>query len=221
MNDSPFQNIRHIILDLGGVLLNIDYSASEHAFEALGIANFKLCFSQLSQNAFFDNWETGHLSRVGFLAGMREAAGNNMLTDDHLLNAWNAMIVDFPLRRLELLLQLRSQYDLVLLSNTNEIHEEAFNKLLMKTCGYNSIAHFFDRTYLSHRVGMRKPGEKIFRLILDECNFNAAHTLFIDDSPQHTEAAKTLGIHTILLKPGMTIEDDIFLPKDRAQSASL
>jgi FMN phosphatase YigB (HAD superfamily) len=34
--------------------------------------------------------------------------------------------------------------------------------------------------------------------------------LFIDDSPQHIEAAKELGIQTIYLKKGMTIEDDVF-----------
>lgn len=202
--------VRHIIFDLGGVLLNIDYAATEKAFEALGVNDFRERYSQLSQNTFFDDWETGKLGREEFILGMRTASGNDTLTDEQILNAWNAMLLDFPLRRLQLLQQLRNHYDLFLLSNTNEIHEAAFNALLMKTCGFNSIAHFFDKVYLSHRVGARKPGKEIFQQILDENGLQPEHTLFIDDSPQHIETANSLGIQTIYLEKGMTIEDNIF-----------
>jgi glucose-1-phosphatase len=204
--------IRHIIFDLGGVLLNIDYKATERAFEALGVPDFRQRYSQLAQNAFFDDWETGKLGREDFVKGMREAAGNSALSDEEILNAWNAMLLDFPLRRLQILQQLRNHYDLLLLSNTNEVHEASFNETLMKTCGFNTIAHFFDKVYFSHRAGMRKPGKEIFERILEENGLKAEHTLFIDDSPQHIETAKSLGIQTIYLEPGMTIEDNIFLP---------
>jgi putative hydrolase of the HAD superfamily len=123
------------------------------------------------------------------------------------------MLLDFPLRRLQLLQQLRNYYDLFLLSNTNEVHEVAFSEILMKSCGFNSIAHFFDKVYLSHRVGARKPGAEIFQRILAENELKPEHSLFIDDSPQHIETAKTLGIQTIYLEKGMTIEDNIFLAK--------
>lgn len=215
MNNPDFGGIRHIIFDLGGVLLNLDYAATHRAFQRLGINDIQDRVSRLAQDTFFDDWETGRISPEEFTAGMRRAAGNEALTDEQICSAWNAMLLDFPLRRLQLLQQLRNQFDLILLSNTNEIHEAAFNGILMKTCGYNTIAHFFDKVYFSHRAGMRKPDEKIFRLILEENGFEPQHTLFIDDSPQHIETAKRLSIQTILLKQGMTIEDNIFLPKSR------
>ena len=207
------KGIRHIIFDLGGVLLNIDYSATERAFEALDIPDFKQRYSQLRQNAFFDDWETGRIDREAFLSGIQGVSANNNLTEAQILEAWNAMLLDFPLRRLQLLQQLRGYYDLILLSNTNEVHEAAFNEILMRAHGIPSIAHFFDKVYYSHRVGMRKPDKEIFQHILDENSLKPEHTLFIDDSPQHIETAKSLGIQTIYLEPGMTIEDNIFLPK--------
>lgn len=206
------QGIRHIIFDLGGVLLNIDYQATERAFEALGIPDFSERYSQLRQNNFFDDWETGRLSREEFIRGM-QAVSEQPLTEAQILSAWNAMLLDFPLRRLQLLQQLRLYYDLFLLSNTNEIHEAAFNEILMRSHGFQTIALFFDRVYLSHRVGLRKPGTEIFQRILDEQELKPEHTLFIDDSPQHIEAAKSLGIQTIYLEKGMTIEDHVFLAK--------
>jgi putative hydrolase of the HAD superfamily len=207
-----FSAIRHIIFDLGGVLLNIDYSATEKAFRQLGISDFQERYSQLSQNSFFDDWETGRLSREDFFKGLQHA-GCEALSDAQIEQAWNAMLLDFPLRRLQLLQQLRLRYDLFLLSNTNEIHEEAFNKLLNQTCGWSSLGHFFDKIYFSHRVGLRKPGRDIFKRILQENGLKAEHTLFIDDSPQHIETAKSLGIRTIFLEPGMSIENDVFLPR--------
>ncbi len=215
-SQSKISSVCHIIFDLGGVLLNLDYDATERAFAALGITDFKQRFSQLSQDSFFDDFETGKISEKDFLAGMRQAADLESITDAQIVDAWNAMLLDFPLRRLQLLQQLRNQFDLFLLSNTNAVHEAAFNKLLMQTCGFNTIAHFFDKVYFSHRVGLRKPGAEIFQRILEENSLEAEQTLFIDDSPQHIETAKRLGIQTIWLEKGMTIEDNVFLPKSKA-----
>jgi putative hydrolase of the HAD superfamily len=206
------QGIRHIIFDLGGVLLNIDYHRTEEAFIASGITNFGHLFSQLKQSPLFDDFEMGKISEQQFIAGLQSIAPG-MLTEKQIITAWNAMLLDFPLRRLQLLQQMRLHYDLFLLSNTNEIHETAFNKILMDGHSIPNIGVFFDRVYLSHRVGLRKPMPEIFELVLNENSLSPEHTLFIDDSHQHIVAAQKLGIQTIYLEKGMTIENDIFKAK--------
>jgi putative hydrolase of the HAD superfamily len=208
--------IQTLLFDLGGVILNIDYSATEAAFRKLGIAEFETQFSQLRQNAFFDDWETGDLSRTDWLSGMRAACGHT-ITDAQIIDAWNAMLLDFPMSRLQLLQQLRNRYNLLLLSNTNEVHEEAFNALLKARTGLPSLAALFDKIYYSHRVGMRKPNAEIFRKIITENDLKPAEILFIDDSPQHIETAHQLGIQTIHLVPPQTIEA-LFKPAGPAPS---
>lgn len=211
------QGIRHIIFDLGGVLLNIDYTAATRAFAALGVPDFDARYSQLKQSTLFDDLETGHLDRTAFCNAVRAFDESLHLSDAQIEKAWNAMLLDFPLRRLQLLQQLRGHYDLFLLSNTNEIHELAFNQILSDAHGLPSLATLFDRVYFSHRVGMRKPDDVVFKHILEENELRPEHTLFIDDSPQHIEAAERLGIQTVWLKPGMTIENDIFRPNTAAK----
>lgn len=206
------EGIRHIIFDLGGVLLNIDYNLTEKAFTEAGINNFGEIYSQLRQTTVFDDFEIGKINRAEFIAAMQAVAGCPV-TEQQVCDAWNAMLLDFPLRRLQILQQLRIHYDLILLSNTNEIHEDAFNKILHQMHGLPTIGVMFDKVYLSHRVGMRKPNREIFERILAENSLEAEHTLFIDDSPQHVEGAKAAGIRTIYLEKGMTIEEHIFLPK--------
>lgn len=204
--------IKHIIFDLGGVLLNIDYDRTEQAFLGLGLRNFHEMYSQLKQTSLFDDFEVGKISTETFISGLRSMSSISA-TDEDIILAWNAMLLDFPLRRLQILQQLRIHYDLLLLSNTNELHETAFNKILMGHHGIPNLGVFFDKVYLSHRIGMRKPEVEVFARILDENGFAPADTLFIDDSPQHIEGAQKLGIKTIYLEAGMSIEKDIFRPK--------
>lgn len=204
-----FKDIHHIIFDLGGVLLNIDYNRTEQAFIDLGIKNFPEMYSQLKQSTLFDDFEVGAISSEEFIENLKKASGLDLLNDD-IINAWNAMLLDFPLRRLQLLQQLRNHHDLILLSNTNEIHEKAFNHIIEKAHGIPHIGTFFDRTYLSHRIGMRKPNIEVFEYIIEENQLKKAHTLFIDDSPQHVKGAKKAGIQALWLQKGMTVEDDIF-----------
>jgi len=205
------EGIKHIIFDLGGVLLNIDYAKTEHAFHQLGIKNFNAIYTQLNQSHLFDQFEIGAISSDEFIAQLKGQCRDGVTNED-IISAWNAMLLDFPLRRLQILQQLRIHFDLVLLSNTNSIHEQAFHQIIKRTHNV-MLPTFFDRVYLSHRVGLRKPDVAIFQQVLDECGFQPAATLFIDDSPQHIEGAKKLGIQTIHLTKGMTIEQDIFKPK--------
>jgi len=205
------KGIKHIVFDFGGVLLNIDYTLTEQAFIALGITQFSRLYSQLQQDNMFDELETGSIQTTAFCDTLRKLAGMP-LEDQDIIRAWNAMLLNLPLRRLQLLEQLKHHYDLVLLSNTNEIHEEAFTRIIYDE-HKTSIAAFFDRVYFSHRVGMRKPDKEIFERVLQENHFLPEHTLFIDDSPQYIEGAKKLGIQTLYLEKGMTIEEHVFRSK--------
>ena len=206
------KGIKHIIFDLGGVLLNIDYKLTEQAFVDARIKNFPEIYSQLHQSSLIDKFEMGMMPKEEFISTLQKAAASP-ITEAQVLNAWNAMLLDLPVRRLQILQQLQLYYDLFLLSNTNEIHEQAFNEIIMRTHGVPHIGVFFDKVYFSHRLGMRKPDKEIFIHVLEDNNLNPKETLFIDDSPQHIAGASELGIQTIFLEKGMTIERDIFKAK--------
>lgn len=198
MSNPYFSGVRHIIFDLGGVLLNLDYQATEKAFVSLGAKDFQQHFSQLAQSDFFNQWEKGALTRADFFEGIR-AQTNIEASDTEIATAWDAMLLDFPLRRLQLLQQLQLHFDLFLLSNTNEIHLEAFNQILKETVGMPSLAHFFDKVYYSHQMGMRKPDTEIFLKVLADNSLTPENTLFLDDNPQNIAAANSLGIKTLLV----------------------
>ncbi|ACU58145.1 HAD family hydrolase [Chitinophaga pinensis] len=200
------KGIKHIIFDLGGVIINLDYQLTYKAFEALGVKEFTSLYNQFSLNALFDDLETGKIAPDVFLDEMQKHTAPGT-THQQIIDAWNAMLLDFPLRRLQILQQLRQHYGLYLLSNTNEIHMQAFNKILEESRGIPSLAAFFDKAYYSHQIGLRKPFKESFQFVLDENGLDPAETLFIDDTLPNIEGAKVVGLQTIHLLPPKTMAD--------------
>ena len=202
--------IKNIIFDLGGVLLNLDYSLTTRAFQKIDPAfnSVDALYSKQLHNHLFEDFETGAITSQQFRDGIRKLLQINI--DDRTLDcAWNAMLLDFPSARLSLLEKLRSKYRLFLLSNTNAIHIQAYSEILKSTFGLNNLSKVFEKEYYSHQVGMRKPNKEIFQFVLSENNLDPSNTLFIDDSPQHIESGKKIGIQTLLIEKGKTILEEL------------
>jgi FMN phosphatase YigB (HAD superfamily) len=199
------QNISNVILDLGGVLLNLDFGRTGKAFTDLGIKDFEAHYTMFKGSPLFDDLETGRISEAAFFDGFRKLTGA-ALTDAQITGAWNAMLLDFPKKRMAYLRQLRGKYRLFLLSNTNAIHYKAFQQIFRKDIGLGSFDDCFDKAYYSHLIGARKPEKEVFSRILDEQRLNPKKTLFIDDLAQNLEGAKAVGMQTLHLKHPETLE---------------
>ncbi|WP_165822161.1 HAD family hydrolase [Hymenobacter edaphi] len=199
----------NLLFDFGGVIINIDYNRTLEAMRALSRAGSTIEFTQAAQAALFDDLETGRLTPAGFRQGLRTHYDLHHATDAELDAAWNAMLLDVPLQRLEYLQELRRQgYQTALLSNTNSIHIAVINEMLRREYALDKgIADVLDRVFYSQEVGMRKPGPEIFEHVLREMNWRPEETLFIEDSIQHIHTAERLGIRTLFLPPPATLTE--------------
>ncbi len=206
----PYKNYKNIIFDLGGVILNIDYSLTVDEFIELGITDFNKLFTQAKQNHFFDLVDKGSISSDDFRTEMKKHLKSSV-EDYKIDEAWNAMLLDLPNERLDLLSQIKTTHRIFLLSNTNKIHIDAFHLYLEKDFGIPDLSAYFEKMYFSYKVGMRKPDAEIFKLVLHENNLQPHETLFIDDSVQHIEGAKKLGIETYWLDTTKESITDIFV----------
>lgn len=207
---NPANKYKNIIFDLGGVLLNIDYSLVTKAFLALGLTDFDKLYSKAHQTKLFDLYEKGQISSEAFRNHVKTCF-SIPIDDETIDKAWNAMLLDLPPERLHLLQQLKTKHRIFLLSNTNDIHIQYINNYLKETFGIADLSGYFEKVYLSYEVGMRKPDAEIFELVLSENNLDPNETLFIDDSIQHIEGAKKLGIHTYWLDVKKESVMDLFL----------
>ncbi len=188
--------IKNIIFDLGGVLLNLDFNKTQQAFINLGVTNFDVYYTKAKQNGLFDLYETGKLTESEFCNELRNLT-RILASNIEIIDAWNAMLLDFPIVRKELLMKLKGNYNIALLSNTNETHINAFNKIIKEDIGVDSLIPLFQKCYFSNEIGLRKPNEEVFEYVLNQNNYVAEETLFLDDSIQHIEGAKQCGIKTV------------------------
>jgi putative hydrolase of the HAD superfamily len=196
----------NLLFDFGGVLIDLDIARTPAAFARLSRRGQAADYSQLAQAELFDLFETGQTTPAEFRAALREAYDLDA-TDAQIDAAWNALLLDVPAERLALVAELRQQgHQTALLSNTNELHIAEINRRLAQQYGLqHGIADCLDRVFYSQEVGLRKPGEEIFRHALREMNWQAADTLFIEDSPQHIATARRLGLRVLHLAPPLTL----------------
>lgn len=195
--------ITTILFDLGGVIINIDYDATVNAFKKLGLDDFENQFSQTRASNFFIDFETGKVTESDFYEYVRIAL-NSSLSDRQIEGAWNAMLLDIPYYRIELLNQLSDKFNILLLSNTNIVHFKAFNEQFKQVAGVGPH-HLFNKAYFSHEIGQRKPDRSIYEFVLSDADLKASEILFIDDTIANVIAAQEAGLEVCFLPKGHDI----------------
>ena len=181
--------INNIIFDFGDVFLDLDkVGAMKNALDS--IQTDSLTDEMISVNCLYEQGFISTNEFVGFYFNSFP-----QLSRQDVISIWNYVLKEFPLHKMEFLKQLnnQNQYQLVLLSNTNELHMEWVKE---HVSFYPEFKNCFHKFYLSHEINLRKPDKAIFEFVLKENNFSPSETLFIDDTKENTEAASNLGIHT-------------------------
>jgi FMN phosphatase YigB (HAD superfamily) len=188
------REIELVLFDLGGVLIDIDYQATEDAFVHLGVTDFNLKYTQFQQNQLFDLFETGQISAQHFINKLLPITRKGT-SPNEVVHAWNAMIGGFPKEKINLLVKLSNQIRIALLSNTNELHMAQVNRAWERasSVSFNSL---FEKVFLSHEIQQRKPQVGTFQWVCHQLEILPEKVLFIDDSPQHIKGAQESGLKT-------------------------
>ena len=186
------KNIKNIVFDLGGVLLDLDFKAAINGLQKAGFANVKEQLQTFDREGIFQKFELGEITAEEFRTAIRK---NSILTltDEEVDALWNAMLLEVPREKLELILDLRGKYMVYLLSNTNTIHWDYACKNAFNYRGFR-VKDYFEETFLSYEMHLAKPDKAIFEKMLQDANLLPEETLFIDDSEANCQAAASLGI---------------------------
>ena len=188
------KGIKNLIVDFGGVLIDLDRQRCIEKFKSLGLPDVEAMLNIYHQQDFFLKYEKGLISSAEFRDTIRRKIGKPVI-DVQIDDAWNSFLAGIPVSKLNLLLKLRKHYVVYLLSNTNEIHWQWSCKHAFPYRGFR-VEDYFEHIYLSYEMKMAKPDVGIFQKVLDETGILPPETLFIDDSEANCRAAEALGIST-------------------------
>jgi putative hydrolase of the HAD superfamily len=198
-------NVKNIIFDLGGVIMDIDVKQTLHAFSKLGIKNIHEYFGHGFAASFFSDHEAGRISDEDFLKEIKKLLTGEV-SDEAVVDAWNALLLHFPPDRIALLRELKSRYRLFLFSNTNAIHYYKFSQIYRNSFS-SQLEDLFEKAYYSHSLGHRKPEKTGFELIIKENSLDPKETLFVDDALINVEGAIKTGLKGLYMPPGFYITD--------------
>ena len=187
------KNIKNIVFDLGGVLVDLDFKAAINGLQQAGFVNVKEQLQSFDREGIFQKFELGEMTAEEFRTAIRENS-TVTLTDEEIDALWNAMLLEIPREKLELILDLRGKYMVYLLSNTNSIHWDYVCKNAFNYRGFR-VNDYFEETFLSYEMHLAKPDKAIYEKVLQDANLLAEETLFIDDSEANCKAAEEVGIH--------------------------
>ena len=194
-----------IIFDFGDVFINLDKEATPLALKKLGLKEWNSNLEAMNLD-----FEKGKISEMEFILGFQNYIPNASI--HQIREAWNAILLDFPLYRLEFLQMLSQKYRLFLLSNTDSIHIEQFQHKAGISF-YRDFYQCFEKVYFSYELGMRKPESAIFEFIIKEHNLMPKNTLFVDDNLENIESAEKLGLQVWHLQKGEEDVSEIFASK--------
>jgi putative hydrolase of the HAD superfamily len=199
-------NIKNIIFDLGKVLLNLDFNASIKAFQKLGLSTDVLDNKQAYSDPVFYKLEVGRVSPREFCNSVRKVLNNPNATNLQIEDAWYAMILDIPAKRVKKVLELRQKYQVYLFSNTNQIHIERLHAAFKAEHGFD-FPSLFVTDFYSHEIHARKPDLDSYQKVIELSGVNPKETLFVDDLEKNIDGAKKAGLQTFWLKDGMEMTE--------------
>lgn len=198
--------IKNLLLDMGGVILDVSYQKVIETFKSYGIENFDKVYTQTNRLFQLALLEEGKCSAEEFRDGVRKLVGKD-LSDEQIDKAWFSMILEIPRDVIQLLGILKLKYRLFLFSNTNVLHIEYLKKEFERQLGFDLFNCVFDKAFFSNEIHHRKPHPESFKYVLEQAGIEAEETLFIDDSKQHLEGASKVGLNTYWLTNGETLID--------------
>ena len=181
------QKYSAIVFDLGNVLLPFDYSIILDNFEKVrsGLGKNFADFYK-SNYGVHRKFERGDLSEEKFTDTMLNVLDHEVTKQEfyriysEIFTVNEELVGKLPI--------LKRKYELVLLSNTNSIHQKY-------GWGSYSFLSNFDKLVLSHEVLAVKPEEKIYRAVEAFTSVPSDEHFYIDDVLEYVNAAKTLGWH--------------------------
>ncbi|MDR0431275.1 MAG: HAD family phosphatase [Tannerellaceae bacterium] len=190
------EGIKNLVIDFGGVIINLTRNRCVEAFADLGIDVREQLSNNYLHKDMFMAIEMGQMTPGEFRDAIRLIA-NRAVSNKQIDDAWMLMLDDVPAYKLELLLKLKTRYNTMLLSNTNELHWAWSEKNIFSYKGHRA-SDFFNKVYLSCELHMVKPNADIFNFVIKDAGIIPQETLFIDDALPNCRTADSLGFHTYM-----------------------
>ena len=185
-----------IIFDLGEVIIDLDSKRVIDQFQKQSDKSAEDIIRLISKSQDLIDYEVGKMTDAEFCQVVNELLSIE-LSQASFEAIWNSFLGIIKLDKLHLMLALKEKFNVLILSNTNAIHQRAFDRHIGELIPSKTMADMVHTAYYSHELGLRKPDPHIYQKVIDLQNLNPAKTIFFDDRLENITAAQDSGIQAI------------------------
>lgn len=194
------QQIKNVIFDLGGVLVDLDIERCIAAFRLLGMNRVADLVNPYYPAEMIGRLERGDISFHEACDEMRRLDNRPGVSDAEIAGAYGAFLTGIPVAKLRQIARLRETgIRTYVLSNNNPASMEVIRGQF--TADGRTMDDYFDKIYLSYELRELKPSEAIFRKVMADSGVVPAQTLFIDDGQKNVDTAQALGFAVYMPAP--------------------
>ena len=194
------KNIKALIFDMGGVLVDLDIEDCKKAFkEGLGYHKIDDIIDACHQKGIYGELEQGLLTGDEFRKIVLSESRPGSKPED-VDKAMYHILVGIAPEKVRLLKDLAAEYDLYLLSNNHEICLPRARGIF-EQAGI-PLDKIFRKCFYSFEMKALKPSESFYKAVVEQIGIPSEQMLFIDDSSANVEGSIAAGLPAIYYKPG-------------------
>tara|TARA_A100001037_G_scaffold98615_1_gene90047 strand:- start:56 stop:670 length:615 start_codon:yes stop_codon:yes gene_type:complete len=179
-----------LLFDLGGVLIDLDFSRMYRAWAAHSRLSPDAIERRFRMDEAYERHERGELDAQGYFAhlrGLLELEGS----DEEVGFGWNQMFVGLIEETVEALKRIGPNVRMCAFTNSNRAHERYWRS------EYAGALEVFEHIFVSSTIRARKPEREAFEIITQSTGVRADRTLFFDDTPANVEGALAAGLRAV------------------------
>ena len=195
-------NVRALLFDLGGVLIDIDFNRALRAWSILSSLSFNELQAAFQQDVSYQQHETGQLSTKEYWNSLR-ASLKLQGSDQQIAAGWNAILVGEIAETLQAVRKAREKYPCYVFTNSNPVHQQAWRYRFPEFEGT------FNRIFVSSEIGLRKPGRAAFEFVAREIGVPPRAILFFDDLLENVSGALDAGLSAVQVRSPADVRDTL------------
>lgn len=182
--------------------MKIERQRAVDALRWIGLEDAGSMLGEYGQHGIFLELELGNVTPQQWRDELRRHIKGDV-TDKELDLAFERFLVGIPVERLRELEELRRDYKIYMLSNTNKVMWDDVIDREFRKDGHD-MSYYFDGVIPSFEEHCYKPDAEIFNRACSKFGIKPEDTVFFDDSMANVEAAKALGfggVHVVDDRP--------------------
>jgi glucose-1-phosphatase len=195
-----FHRPRALLFDLGGVLVDIDFSRALQSWATYSALPIEDLRSRFKHDKAYEEHERGQIEAAEYFSHLAKTLELSA-TLEEIERGWNNIFVSEILETRTLVQAQRKTMPCYAFTNTNASHQSTWSRL------YPGIIQAFDQIFASHELGLRKPEAEAFMRICQLTRTQPADILFFDDLLENVQAAMDNGLQAVLVRSPQDVRD--------------